>query len=144
MKIVLIVITLVAVAALFIFCKHQQTFTADNLPTLQLRWGTGGGIVGKETTLTLLENGQIFKQGFKGEATEVGKIKAKVAKSLIKKAEMLELGKREFNHPGNIYSFLEYQEGDMISRITWGDQAYTVDADVQALFDQLNSLLRKE
>ena len=89
MKIVLIVITLVAVAALFIFCKHQQTFTADNLPTLQLRWGTGGGIVGKETTLTLLENGQIFKQGFKGEATEVGKIKAKVAKSLIKKAETL-------------------------------------------------------
>lgn len=143
MKIVLIALTLVAMAALFSFCKHQPSFTADNLPPQQLRWGSGGGIVGKETTHTLLQNGQTFLREMAGPLVESAKTKPKTAAAIFKTAESLGLSKMEFNHPGNIYSFLEWQDGDMVHRVVWGDAKFPVDGGVKALYEQLNGLLKK-
>lgn len=144
MKYILISLTLLAMAALFVFCKQQPRFTAENLPPQQLRWGAGGGIVGKETIHTLLQNGQIFKMGMHDDPTELSKIKAKTAKTIFKTAEALGFAKLEFDHPGNIYAFLEWQDGDAVSRITWGDTNYPVDTNVKALYDQLNGLLKQQ
>ena len=59
MKTIILALAFPAAAFLFFACK-QTRYAADNLPDRQLRWGSGGGYVGKETTYTLLDNGQIF------------------------------------------------------------------------------------
>ncbi len=144
MKIILTSLTLIAAACLLLFCKHQPKFTADNLPPQQLRWGNGGGIVGKQTTYTLLNNGQIFKQELQGSLTETVKTKRKIATAIFKTAALLNFSKIEFEHPGNIYSFLEWQDGDVVQRITWGDPAFPVDAGIKVLYVQLNELLKQQ
>lgn len=144
MRIILISLTLIAAASLFTFCKHQPKFTADNLPPQQLRWGSGGGVVGKETTYTLLNNGQIFKKGLKEPNTEAAKTKSKTAAEIFKAAAALDIAKLEFNHPYNLYSFLEWQDGDVVQRIVWGDPAFPVGEGVKEVFDRLNGLLTKK
>ena len=144
MKILLISLTLIATASLFLFCKHQPKFTAENLPPQQLRWGTGGGFVGKETVYTLLNNGQVFKRGLNSPLAETAKTKKKTATAIYKTAAALELSKLEFDHAGNIYSFLEWQDGDMVHRVSWGDPAFPVDAGIKTLYDQLNGLLTQQ
>lgn len=62
---------------------------------------------------------------------------------LFKTVESLGLAQKEFNHPGNTYSFLEWQDGDAVSRVVWGDKAFPVDKSVQDLFGTLNGLLKK-
>ncbi len=144
MKIILISLTLLAVSALLLFCKHQPKFSADNLPPQQLRWGNGGGYAGRETTYTLLSNGQVFKQEHQDTLTETVKTKRKTAAAIYKTAAALDLAKLEFEHPGNIYSFLEWQDGDAVQRVTWGDPAFPVNADVKALYGRLNALLEQK
>ncbi|MEO6758357.1 MAG: hypothetical protein ABIO24_02805, partial [Saprospiraceae bacterium] len=75
MKILLISITLLATAALFLFCK-QPKYSAGNFPEKQLRWGSGGGFTGQVNSYVLLENGQLFKIGKNDEMTELPKTKA--------------------------------------------------------------------
>ena len=142
MKLILMALSLAATAMLFFCCKHQPKFTADTLPTKQLRWGTGGGFAGLENTRVLLENGQIFANKLSGPLAEAKKTKAKTATTLFKTVQALDLAKLEFSHPGNLYSFLEIQEGDAIQRITWGDPNFPVNPAVQAAFDQLNGLVK--
>lgn len=143
MKALLLSLTLISVAAMFCCCKHQPTFTADKLPARQIHWGTGGGVVGKETTHTLLENGQLFQRDIAGKMTEAGRKKAKIAAGIFKSVQELNLAKLEFSHPGNTYSFIEWQDGDAISRTVWGDPKYPVAPEVNALYERLNTLLKK-
>lgn len=133
---------LLASSLLYFSCK-QTKYTADKLPEKQIRWGNGGGVVGKEKSHILLENGQIFSRDIMGTTTEAQKTKAKTAKTLFKTVETIGLSKMEFDHPGNTYSFLEVQEGDMVSRIVWGDKASSVGKPVEELYGALNALLKK-
>lgn len=142
MKIILLSLSLLATGLLIIACK-QTKYTADKLPPKQIRWGNGGGFVGKETSHILLENGQIFGRDISGNTTEANKIKGKKAKAIFKSLEALGLAKMDFNHPGNTYSFLEYQEGDMVQRVVWGEKGAMVGKPIEELFGQLNGLLSK-
>ena len=144
MKILLIALAAFAAAVLFWFCKHQPKFTPGNFPDRQLRWGSGGGFVGKETTYTLLENGQIFIRKIGGELTDAGSTKPRKAKSLYKTSETLGLANLDFQHPGNTYSFIEVLSGDAVQRISWGNAQHPVDKGVAELFAQLNELVKKE
>lgn len=142
MKFIVILLTAAALGMIWLSCK-QTKYTADKLPTKQLRWGNGGGFVGKETAHILCDNGQIFNRDIMGKTSESGKTKGKSAKALFKTAESLGVAKMEFNHPGNIYNFIEIQDGDMVSRVVWGDKSYPVDKRVQDLFVELEGLLKK-
>jgi hypothetical protein len=142
MKYILFSLTLLATTFLWLSCKHTK-YTASKLPEKQIRWGTGGGFVGKEASHILLENGQIFSRDIVGNTTEDAKTKGKKAKALFKSLETLGIAKMEFNHPGNMYSFLEFQDGDMVSRIVWGDKASSVGKPVEDFFSELNGLLKK-
>ena len=142
MKLILISLTLLATASLLWFCKHQPKFTADNLPTQQLRWGSGGGVVGKEKTNILLKNGQVFKRDINGAIQEWDKAKTKTATALFETAASLGLQKMAFNHPGNLYNFLEYQDGDAVSRLVWGDPKTPLDPSLESLYNQLNELVK--
>jgi hypothetical protein len=143
MKILLVSLASLATACLFWFCKHQPKFSADNLPTQQLRWGTGGGFVGKETSYTMLKNGQVFLSEMAGPLTETANKKSKSAAAIFKTVEALNLAKLEFNYPGNTYSFIELKDGDAVSRVAWGDPTYTVSSEVKELFERLNGLVKK-
>ncbi len=142
MKIILLSLTIAAITLFTLACKYQK-YTTGNLPEKQIRWGNGGGFVGKETSHILLENGQIFSQDIMGNTTAVGKTKAKKAKDLFKTITSPELAKMEYNHPGNLYSFLEFKDCDSLSRLLWGDKNIPVEKSIENLFEELNGLLKK-
>lgn len=118
-------------------------YSAHKLSEKQIHWGNGGGFVGKESSHILCDNGQLFSQDILGNITAAGKTKTKKAKVLFKTIESLGLAKLELNQPGNTYSFLEFKEGDMVSRAVWGDKNSPGSKAVEDLFRQLNELLKK-
>lgn len=142
MKTMLISLAVLATAVLFWFCKQQPKYTPDAFPEKQLRWGSGGGFVGKETKFTLLENGQVFKDEPNKKTVELENTKARKAKALFKTVAELDLLKLDFQHPGNIYDFIEYQEGETIKRITWGDAKFPVDPKIKEMFAELKALAK--
>jgi hypothetical protein len=142
MKTVLLLITALATAFVWLACK-QTKYAPGNFPDRQLRWGSGGGVVGKETTYTLLDNGQIFVREMGGALTESGGTKAKTAKSLYEMIGTLGLDQLKFQHPGNTYDFVEVLNGDSVNRISWGEKDNPVDPKIKDLFDRLNKLVKK-
>lgn len=142
MKTILISVALLATAVLFWFCKQQPKYTPDAFPEKQLRWGSGGGFVGKETKFTLLENGQVFKDEPNRKTVELEKTKAKKAKSLFKTADELGLLTLDFQHPGNMYDFVEYQQGEVSKRISWGNSNFPVDSKIKELLVELKALAK--
>ncbi|MEQ1744554.1 MAG: hypothetical protein ABMA02_03955 [Saprospiraceae bacterium] len=129
-----------AILALFGQCKYPM-YTADNLPDEYLRFGNGGGFTGLETTYTLLENGQLFKNTSTAPLlVEQKTCNRKQADRLIESAENLGLLKLDFMHPGNIYQFMELRDDGQIRRVTWGDPAHPVDEKIRALYEQLVQL----
>lgn len=143
MRILLIALALFASTTLLWFCKHTK-YAPNNMPAQQLRWGNGGGFVGKEVSYTLLDNGQIFMQEKGGALSEAASTKSRTAKSLYQTAEALGLSRLDFQHPGNIYKFIEIQSSDGVKRISWGDAEHPVDKGVTDLFAQLNALVKKD
>ncbi len=142
MKFILFSLTFLATIFIGLACKHPK-YSTEKLPEKQIHWGNGGGFVGKETSHILCDNGQIFSRDIMGKTVAEGKTKSKKAKALFKTVESLDLAKMEFNHPGNTYSFLEFQEGDMVSRVVWGDRNSPIEKPIEDLFRELNQLLKK-
>lgn len=142
MKTVIFLLSLLATAFLFFACKHPK-YAPGNFPTRQLHWGSGGGYAGKETSYTLLDNGQIFVRQKGGALSETGKTKSKKAKELYEMIETLELRKMNFQHPGNTYNFIEVSNGDSVHRISWGEKDKPVDAKIGEMFGQLQALVQK-
>lgn len=141
MKYVWILAALSAVVSLNWFC-HMPKFTTSNLPERQLRFGSGGGFVGKEKVYILLENGQIFcQEALQKDTTEAAKVRAKRAKALFAQADSLHLSERTFQHPGNVYQFLEMGTGAQKHRITWGHKDHPVDDAVRNLYEALLTLV---
>ena len=142
MKFFLISLSVLATLFLLQACANAK-YSVEKLSEKQIRWGTGGGFAGKESAHILCDNGQIFKRDILGVTTKYGKSKSKKAQELFKTIESLELSKMEFNHPGNTYSFLEWQDGDMVSRVVWGDKSYPVEKPIETLYGTLNGLLKE-
>jgi hypothetical protein len=136
---------LITGALVLLYCSCKPTlYTIDKLPDKQLRWGSGGGFVGKETSYTLLENGQLFYQGVGKALAEVQKTKAKKAKNIFKSVENLKLTTLDFKHPGNTYSYIEVVNASDSHRIIWGDKQHTPDARVQNLYQTLGDLVKNK
>lgn len=142
MKYIFMSLAVLTLGFLLPACKHPK-YAADKLPGKQIRWGNGGGIVGKEKSHILLENGQLFSRDIMGTTVEAPKIKGKKAKTIFTQVDTLSLAKTEDNQPGNIYSFLEFQDGDMVSRVVWSDKNSSGLKSIKALFEELNGLLKK-
>lgn len=137
------IVLLLAFSATGFFACKPARYTTENLPDRQLRWGNGGGYVGKETTYTLLDNGQVFVRETGGKIAEAPTAKPKKAKALYETMESLGLSALDFQHPGNTYHFIEVLNGTNINRISWGEKGYTVDPNVQDLYKQLSEIAKK-
>ncbi len=144
MKVLILLLSLCTTALVFWFCKTPK-YTADSLPQKQLRWGKGGGFVGRETLHLLLENGQIFKPGDEaGKMVETTGTRRAKAKKLFKLLETTGIQNLDFQHPGNTYKFMDIVAGETVKRIAWGDAQYPVDASVEDLYRQLEALVAEE
>jgi len=141
MKIFAIAFLSLFTALLYSQCKHQK-FSAPELPGAQLRFGHGGGFTGVETTFILLDNGQLFKFASKApQPLEIAGARRKIAGKLFDTAQSLGLLQLDFMHPGNTYTFIEFQNNGQQRRIAWGDQEHPVDPNIKALYDQLTQLV---
>lgn len=127
---------------LFARCKVTK-YTPDKLPERQLIFGDGGGFAGIETSFTLLENGQIFKQvGLGGNYEELKPIKRNEAKQIYEKASTLQLFKLDIDKPGNLYYFLREINEQIDSKVTWGAGDYLPPQSVVFLYKDLAALVK--
>lgn len=135
---------------LFTHCKVVK-YAPDKLPTKQLIFGDGGGFAGIETSYTLLENGQLFKQvGVEGKLQELKSIKPKAAKPYFEKIAALQLYKMDIEKPGNLYYFMQEVNETIDSRVVWGAGDYlppqsliSTYKDLQGLASKLDLALKK-
>lgn len=124
-------------------CKVTK-YTPDKLPIRQIVFGDGGGFAGIETSYTLLENGQFFKQvGVDGAMTELKSIKSKEAKKLFDKVNSLQLFKLDIEKPGNLYYFLRQVTDHLDSRVTWGAGDYLPPEGIVSVYKELKALTKE-
>ena len=129
-------------ALLFPFCKATK-YTPDKLPAHQLIFGDGGGFAGIETSYTLLDNGQVFKQtGMSGAFQELKPIHRKQAKAFFEKANALHLYKLDIDKPGNLYYFIREITAQLDSKVTWGAGDYLPPQSLVFLYKDLATLVR--
>ena len=123
-------------------CKPQQ-YTFGNLPQRQLVFGSGGGITGGSDSYILLENGQLFHtNSFTRESEELPSVGREKAGKFFSELTQLQLAKMDFNHPGNLYYFLESVDGDIVHRVTWGSNDYEAPASCKTLYKKLVATIK--
>ena len=85
--------------------------------------GSGGGFSGTVTAYKITPKGEILKGTGIAEInyTECAKIKKSKAQNFIDLANREATSIKEFNHPGNMYSFLAIEQEKEKTRLTWGD-----------------------
>lgn len=133
-----------AIFSLFLIlsCKSQQ-YTLDDLPERQLVFGKGGGITGAIDTYILLENGQLFhSNSITEENSELEGIRKKEAQECYTKMQSLELSKMDFNHPGNMYYFLEQVDSTGTSKIIWGSNDHQVPGACEDFYAELQNFIK--
>jgi len=130
------------VILMFFSCKAQQ-YTLDSLPEKQLIFGSGGGITGEVNTYIMLENGQVFySNSLVDEHKELKSITKKEALGAFEKTSALQLSEIDFNHPGNMYYFIEEVNGEEKNRVTWGSTSHEVDEKCEALYKELRMTIK--
>lgn len=107
--------------------------------------GSGGGVVGKETTYALLDDGRLFgkKSGDK-TYTYIGKQTAANTKKVFWSVEdRCAIKKTTYQKPGNLYRFVGWRKGREAYKVTWtpGDKA--VPANYEQVYKGFTGMLPK-
>jgi hypothetical protein len=89
--------------------------------------GSGGGVAGRETTYTLLDDGRLFSRRTPDKAyTFVGTQTTANTKRVFWSVEdRCAIKKTKYSKPGNLYRFVGWRKGNETYRVTWapGDKA---------------------
>jgi len=126
----------------FSSCK-SQLFSIEDLPEKQLIIGRGGGISGEVSTYTLLENGQVFyNNSLTKENAEIKSINKKEATSFFQKMDSLKLSEMNFEHPGDMYYFLEEVNGEERYRVIWGSNDYDAPKGCKDFYTKLRTTIK--
>jgi len=126
----------------FFSCKSQR-YTLNDLPDTQLIFGSGGGITGEINTYTLLENGQLFyNNSLSKESKEIESLSKKEAAVCFQKMKGLQLSQMNFNHPGNMYYFLEEVKGDERHSVIWGSNEHNISEECKAFYKELRTTIK--
>jgi hypothetical protein len=106
-----------------------------------LEYGSQGGIAGGGTTISIIENGQIFSTTTNPEVEYYhGQASAKEAAALIAEAMTLVDKHGEMTGSGNMTYYLAYNDGITSRRITWASEAFPP-ADVKAFAAKVEQYL---
>jgi uncharacterized protein YjiK len=129
-------------AVLLLSACHAQKYTPSNFQGQQLTFGSGGGFTGQVIQYTLLENGQLFQTNSQTkEAKELKPVSRTKSKQLFAKVEKLDVAKLDFNHPGNMYYFIQTKRGDILQKITWGSPQDKAPDGVETLYQELKTTI---
>jgi hypothetical protein len=108
----------------------------------RLEYGSQGGITGGGTTISIIENGQIFSTTTNPEVEYYhGQANAKEAAALIAEAMAIVDKHGEMTGSGNMTYYLVYNDGATSRRITWASEAFPP-ADVKAFTAKVEQYLR--
>ena len=133
-------ISSVLLLSIYTGCQAPH-YTMENLPNRQLIFGQGGGITGEVKKFILLENGQLFTtSSLTKEQKELPPLSAKQGKEIFGDLRDLSLNEIDFNHPGNLYYFLEEKNHEQHHRVTWGDPNHQVPKKISTFYHQLKTL----
>jgi hypothetical protein len=139
------ILPIAAMLTLFFAACKTTKYSPDKFPIRQIVFGDGGGFAGIETSYTLLENGQLFKQaGVEGAYTELKAIKGKEAKVLFDKVNSLQLFKLDIDKPGNMYYFLRQVTDHLDSRVTWGAGDYMPPPGLVSVYRELKGIAKAQ
>jgi len=123
---------------LFLSLVGCKSYTYQELPAHRLVFGNGGGITGASDTYTLLENGQLFHlNSMTKDSTELQSIPRKEAKELFEKLSQLSMAEMDFDHPGNIYYFIEEQNDTLTNKVVWGSLDHEIFESCKNLYESL-------
>ncbi|MEZ0539965.1 FAD-binding oxidoreductase [Fibrella arboris] len=83
--------------------------------------GSGGGIVGRETSYSLLDDGRLFgRKAGQTSYTFIGKQTASNTKKVFWSAEdRCAIRKTTYSKPGNVYRFVSWRKGSEQHKVTW-------------------------
>lgn len=104
-----------------ISCKSQQQ-NYDDFKGRIITVGKGGGITGAYDEYSILENGQLFHYNtLTKERLNLGKLETNITNQIFHNYELLKIGEKKFNLPGNMNYFVQFNDSGKIVRSLWSD-----------------------
>lgn len=121
-------------------CSSQEKLA--NYKDVEISFGSGGGYTGQEIVYTINSDGEVFmSDNLKNETTELPKLKTKKTLELFEQLTEINIGSLDFNHPGNMYSFIQETKEGKSKKIVWGDGQETPPKTVLEYYQLLNSYI---
>ena len=113
-------------------CSSPKTFK-------EIKFGEGGGFTGAVTEYQIKTNGDVFvNKSLDKTQTKIKTIDKEEMKTIQEKVDKISNDSWKFNHPFNVYHFIETDKG----KITWGDPSFPVSSDIKELYDYLNKTIK--
>jgi hypothetical protein len=112
-------------------CSTQQNFK-------EIKFGEGGGFTGIVTEYQIKANGDIFIiKSLEKENKKIKTINKSQLKNIENKISKISKESLSFNHPGNLYYFIETDQ----TKIVWGDPTFPEPIDIKELYNYLKQIL---
>ncbi len=123
--------------------KTASAITPATYTGRQIMVGSGGGVTGFSTTYYLFENGKLF--GRRSRDTTFTFIRQQTVantKRIFSVAEKTcKIRTTRFNHPGNVYKFVQWRKGKSVNKVTWGASDKKVSANYPKFYTSFMSMI---
>lgn len=124
-------------------CKTANK-SIPSLTKQTITFGKGGGFTGEVKEFIIDNSGKVYsKNVFTKQQKEIKNLTLKETKELFAKVENLFLNKEDFNHPGNIYYYIIYNNGKKNVSYKWGDNNFKTDSETESLYKELEKVIKK-
>jgi len=105
----------------------------------EIKFGEGGGFTGAMTEYQIKANGEIFiNKSLEKENRKIKTIRNADLKNIEKKFSKLSKESLNFNHPGNLYYFIETDQ----IKIVWGDPSFPEPSEIKELYKQKKQIIK--
>lgn len=100
-----------------------QSVTPDTYVGRQICVGSGGGVTGFTTTYYLLDNGKLFRRRSRDSTfTLLGQHSPVRTACMFRTVEKTcKITTTTFDHPGNLYKFVQWRHGEQHYKVIWGE-----------------------
>lgn len=117
-------------------CKSTKKMSNQGKDFIQI--GFGGGIVGKETSYALYQDGSLESEG-----KVIKNLSNSVTKQLFSNFTTLGLQEVEFQNPGNTYQFIEFKLNGVNRRMAWNPSDNEVQKELKLYYSTFNHYVQK-
>jgi hypothetical protein len=140
-KKILIALILVITTTAFNTISIKKVINSTDINSIS--FGSGGGFTGAVTKYQINSKGEVVEiKTLEKTSHQLKKINKNELKTINKKINKLSGEQLKFNHPGNLYYFIEFEKDKKKINITWGDPAFNEPKEVKELYEYLNTLIK--